>query len=288
VAPSRVALSEAAERLGVHYTTVYRYVRTGRLAAERHGARWSVSLVDLNSMVLSNPRTARSGTTLHRRTRLRDRLTQGDGAGAWSVIEEALTSGSEPTFICSELLLPSMKIIGDEWEAGTRSIAEEHRASEITSRLIGRLGPRFARRGPSRGTVVLGLAPGELHSLGAAVLSDFLRRAGYEPINLGANTPAASFVEMAHGADRLIAVLVGATTSGRDDAIGDVVGALRRARLSTPILVGGRAVHDDEHAMSLGADGWSGHHALDAVARVELLGDDKEQRVVSRRTKSRK
>ena len=32
-----ITLHEAAARLGVHYMTAYRYVRTGRLPAERDG-----------------------------------------------------------------------------------------------------------------------------------------------------------------------------------------------------------------------------------------------------------
>ena len=38
----RVTLHEAAKRLGVHYMTAYRYVRTGRLPAERDGAHWLI------------------------------------------------------------------------------------------------------------------------------------------------------------------------------------------------------------------------------------------------------
>jgi excisionase family DNA binding protein len=44
----RVGLGEAADILGVHYMTVYRYVRTGRLAAKRESARWSVAVDDLH------------------------------------------------------------------------------------------------------------------------------------------------------------------------------------------------------------------------------------------------
>jgi excisionase family DNA binding protein len=37
-----LGLREAADRLGVHYMTAYRYVRTGRLPATRIGAQWWV------------------------------------------------------------------------------------------------------------------------------------------------------------------------------------------------------------------------------------------------------
>ena len=37
-----LGLQEVADRLGVHYMTAYRYVRTGRLPATRIGAQWWV------------------------------------------------------------------------------------------------------------------------------------------------------------------------------------------------------------------------------------------------------
>jgi hypothetical protein len=76
---------------------------------------------------------------------------------------------------------------------------------------------------------------------------------------------------MASSADRVLAVMVGATTSGSDKVLLEVVGALRTARIDAPILVGGRGVADEAHAQALGADGWSGHSALDALGRLHDL-----------------
>ena len=57
----RVTLHEAAERLGVHYMTAYRYVRTGRLPAERDGAHgWSTR--SSSNASPPNRRLARAGT----------------------------------------------------------------------------------------------------------------------------------------------------------------------------------------------------------------------------------
>ncbi|HLU43332.1 MAG TPA: helix-turn-helix domain-containing protein, partial [Microthrixaceae bacterium] len=40
-------LKQVAQRLGVHYMTAYRYVRTGRLPARREGNVWLVEGADL-------------------------------------------------------------------------------------------------------------------------------------------------------------------------------------------------------------------------------------------------
>ena len=141
--------------------------------------------------------------------------------------------------------------------------------ARLLARIIGRLGPRFARRGRTRGTVVLGAPPGEQHGLPGAILADLLRIAGFEPIDLGANTPALSFAQTALGADRVVAVLIGATTQGREAAVRKVVLTLRKAKVAAPVLLGGPAIVDADHARKLGADGFSGHDAIAAVAAVE-------------------
>ena len=268
----QIGLREAAERLGVHYMTVYRYVRTGRLPAVRDGATWVVDAADLDEVRSTSrgPVTARRRQS-ERPARLANRMTAGDEAGAWAVVESALASGAEIAAVYSELLVPALRSIGDGWERGELSIAAEHRASVVASRLVARLGARFARRGRSRGSVVLGAPTGELHALPGAMLANLLRAAGFEPLDLGANTPAESFVETALGADRVVAVLIGATDARSVGALGDVVRSLRDGNVAAPVLVGGGAIRDAVAARALGADGWTGRGIVDALAAVEAV-----------------
>lgn len=272
---TRVSLREAAERLGVHYMTAYRYVRTGRLRATLEGASWTVDPADLAAFEKGRLPLPRPGGARRRRSarpgRLAQRMAAGDEGGSWVIIEEALASDTGPGEIYTELLVPALRHIGDAWADGTMTVADEHRASAVGLRLIGRLGPRFTRRGRTRGGVLLGGAPGELHGLPSAILADLLRLAGFGAVDLGPNTPPESFAATAVETPRLLAVLVGATTSGQDAAVRSVVRALRRADIDAPILLGGRAIRDLEHARRLGADGWSGADAAAAVARVEAL-----------------
>ena len=46
-----VTLAQAAEHLNVHYMTAYRYVRTGRMIAEKRGGQWWVQPADLAAVV---------------------------------------------------------------------------------------------------------------------------------------------------------------------------------------------------------------------------------------------
>lgn len=267
----RIGLKEVAERQGLHYMTVYRHVRTGQLPAILEGTKWSVNVADLPTATRTPTNSKnRRRTHVDRAARLKDRMVVGDRTGSWAVVEGALSSGMEPSSILVELLVPALERIGDDWSSGELSVADEHRASVVAMRIMGRLGPRFARRGRSRGSVILGAPPGEQHGLPVLILSDLIRNARFEPIDLGANTPSQSFVETALNSNRLVAILIGATTSGRDSSVREVIRALKKADISVPIMVGGRAIVDGEHARRLGA-GWSGRHGIDAVRAIEEL-----------------
>ena len=157
-APAMLTLRECADRLGVHYMTAYKYVRMGRLPAVKVGSEWRVLESDLAAFLGADP--VASGPSPWA-DRLAGRLLVGDQAGAWSVLEAAMSSGLDPGDVYLEVLAPALRAIGDGWRAGIVSIAAEHRASAVADGLIGRLGPRFTRRGRKRGRVLIGSPPGE-------------------------------------------------------------------------------------------------------------------------------
>ena len=170
-----------------------------------------------------------------RPARLVDRLVAGDEAGAWKVVEGALSSGSDPANIYSDLLVPALRLIGDGWEAGDLSVADEHRASAVAapassvdSALDSLAGGEHGARWYS------GPLPESSTACPGPSWPTSCRVAGFEPLDLGANTPAVSFAETALDADRLVAVLIGATTLWRDAAVRKVVLTLRRAGHGTP------------------------------------------------------
>lgn len=254
-----ISLAEAAERLGVHYMTAYRYVRTGRLPARKQGAEWRVDPDDLAAMQADVGGRAAPGAGGGRRRRhdyhlrLRDRLLDGDEAGAWSIVESALAAGHGPDEVYLDLLSPALREIGDGWAAGEVSVAQEHRASVVTHRIIGRLGPRFTRRGRKRGTIVLGAAPGDRHGVPSALAADLLRSRSFDVVDLGADTPAASFVDAASRVDRLVGVGISVTGSAETAGVPEVVAALKDS-LGCPVVLGGSGLAGSEEGRALGAD----------------------------------
>ena len=272
-----LSIEEAADRLGVHYMTIYRYVRIGRLPAERRQGRWQIRAADLERVPVPASRGGRSAEPPASRRRgtdtwarasrsLRDRLLAGDASGSWTVIESALMAGT-PGDVHLRLLAPCLEQIGDEWKRGRITVADEHRATAVALGIVGRLGPLFARRGRRRpGAVLLAGAEGDPHVIPLAMVADHLRAEGFDVIHLGANVPVHTLVTMASAAD-LAAVGISASTEAGLRNADRAVRQLHRRLPGVPVMVGGPAVRNEKVARETGADGW----AADAADAVELF-----------------
>ncbi len=273
VSESHHSLHDVAEMLGVHYMTAYRYVRHGQLQAEKVDGEWRVSAQDLDAFRSGDRsgagrgRPGRARRTAPWAERMEARLIAGDGVGAWGIIEGAMAAGATVDVVYTEVISPAMVSIGDRWAAGELDIAAEHRASAVVQRLIGRLGPMLARRGRSRGVVVVGSPPGERHSIVVSMLADLLRAAGWEVSDLGADVPGASFVTASEESDP-VAVIISVTDPACVPAAHEACMTIREYRPNTVVIAGGRAVEDDAAAEAIGAD----HHPVDIDALVDLLG----------------
>jgi excisionase family DNA binding protein len=270
-----LTLEEAAQELGVHYMTVYRYVRTGKLPGWKVGNEWRVDPGDVGLLASGEapgsarrPAGRRTGEQARRvADRLAQRLVAGDEAGAWKILDDALASGHEPEAVVDSLVAPALRLIGDRWSEGELDVGGEHVASAVCLRILGRLGPRFARRGRTRGTVILAAPPGDAHGLPTALVADLLRGRGFGVLDLGANTPAPSLGAAAAGADRLITVGICATSRRNEAGLRAAIRAVHEAAPATPVVVGGLAVGSETSARRLGADGWTDSSAgfLDRV-----------------------
>lgn len=274
-----ISLTEAAQELGVHYMTAYRYVRQGMLNAVKVGGVWRVERAELTRFIQSHNGDGghpegNSGETGNGRrgapwaNRLEQRLVAGDHNGAWSVIESAINSGTSVSDVYLKMLTPALSSIGEKWHNGEIDIFVEHRATTIATRLIGQLGARCMRRGRPKGTVLLGAPASEEHAVPLLILSDLVRLAGWDVCDLGANTPAESFVAAVKDTDGLCAVGLSVFTAAARTAAAETVATLRPViGRKVPIVIGGGAVAGREDARSLGADDW----AADAPGFVELL-----------------
>ena len=276
-----LSLNEVAKRLNVHYMTVYRYVRSGRLAARQQDGEWQVLTSDVRAFAATRTAAKRSpGSKRVVRAKRGARaaadwagrfeacLLAGDEVGAEQLLDDALNSGHDLFSLYLDVVSPALVAIGASWAGGNLHIHEEHRASTIVARLFARVSARFAHRGPSRGTIVIGGPSGERHGLALTMVADLLRSRGWNVSDIGPDMPAESFATAVQNIDQLRAVCVGVTLRESLPAAKSVIAAVNRVVPNdVTIYVGGAAVTSDADARQLGADTW----AKDPRTLVALL-----------------
>ena len=140
---------------------------------------------------------------------LRDELGQTlegfNEATAHRVLDSAISSFSVDAVI-SELLIPYLHELGDRWERGEITVAQEHFASNlIRGRLLTLARSWDAGYGPR---ALLACPEGELHDLGLVLFGVALGKRGWRVTFLGANTPLSTLALTAHQIDPAAVVLV--------------------------------------------------------------------------------
>jgi len=226
---SDVDLATAAEMLGVHYQTAYRWVRSGALPAMLVRGRYRVGSEEVEAMARRRDRPVRPralrprGGYGGRRNQMFEHLLAGDDADARKMIAQLLDEGVGLTEATQEVLVPALWRIGEEWHEGRIGIWTEHRASATVERILGEHHP--APRGRRRGTAVVAALAGDRHSLPTLMAAIALREDNWRVQHLGADVPADELVDFCEreGAD-LAAITVTGSGGGRARR---VAGALR-------------------------------------------------------------
>ena len=136
--------------------------------------------------------------------------------------------------VLRDALLPYLHELGDRWERGEASVAQEHFASSvIRGRLLGLARGWGSGSGP---LAVLACPPGEEHDLGLLVLGIVLRARGWRVAYLGPDTPMETLADAARrmGADW---VVVSAVSEARLQAAEEEIA---RLVLNVRVALGGR------------------------------------------------
>jgi excisionase family DNA binding protein len=192
-------LRTVAHELGVHYMTVYGWVRSGELPAVQRGRRYDVTPEELERFQEARRRPAapqrRHVTRWDRQVApLVGSLRDGDETGARHVVERLANEGVAAVAICEHLLAPALRRVGEEWAKGRLNVAEEHRAAAICARLLAPLAP--PRRGRPRGRVVVLTGPGDRHALPAVMATVALREARWHVDHVDVDVPTADLTDL--------------------------------------------------------------------------------------------
>ncbi len=204
-------LQDAADRLGVHYQTAYRWVREGRLTAMKIGSTYEVTEDELarflsrRTVPVAPPERVKVRNWEQHRENLYATLVDGNELEARNIVDRFHELNVPLIELCEELLSPALRQVGQAWHDNEVSIAEEHRATAIVERILARVSTN--PRGRPRGTAVVVAAPGDPHSLPAAMAAMVLRDDRWRVHHLGSNLPVHDLVEFSKKTQADIVVL---------------------------------------------------------------------------------
>lgn len=198
----------------------------------------------------------------------------GDRQQAVQVALDLLAAGDRPETIITDLLVAAQARIGEGWQLGTWTVAQEHRASAIAEYALQAV-VDTAMRTPgavpegSAGQVIVACSEGEWHVLPGRMASEILRLRGCEVSFIGPSIPADVLVEM-FDFDPPSAVAV--TCSMPLSLVGawSTISALRQ--LGVTVICGGRGFGiDGVWAPAVGADVWAATFEEGADALMAAL-----------------
>lgn len=223
--------ADAARTAGVGTSTIKRWADEGRLACRKTaGGHRRYRRRDLDEiMTLENDEMADDWAAEFVRASAAELeaelLLAHARAGSWHAVALQLASG--------------LAVLGQRWQAGELSIADEHRATERLHRTLANLCERILT--PGRALAVVVNAPEDSHTLGLSLVELCLREAGFDVIWLGARTPVEAVVQLL-SEEQVDLLAVSASSVSRDEGLlGDFATQLSAAcaKHETELVLGG-------------------------------------------------
>jgi len=186
---------------------------------------------------------------------------------AVELTKKALDEGKKAEDIMNSSLVLAMDIVGEQYDKGEKYVPEMLLSAKAMKAAMGLLRPLLVESGVEmKGKVAIGTVEGDLHDIGQNLVSMMLEGAGFEVINLGAETPADTFVQsVKENKPDIVGMSALLTTTMLH--MPEVINALKEAGLRDQVKVMiGVAPVTQQYADEIGADGY----APDAASAVKL------------------
>jgi MerR family transcriptional regulator, light-induced transcriptional regulator len=170
----------------------------------------------------------------------REAVLSGNADSASQVIDQGLSSGIIPSKLYLDVLMPVQIELGALWHKGEITIPQEHIATQITLRQMGRLKALLKTRLKLGLKAVVCSVEGDQHFIGAQAVADFLAVDGWEVDFLGADIPTDHLVPFtkARGAHL---VCVSCSLTPLIPVATKLVQELRKITPAPKIMIGGSA-----------------------------------------------
>jgi methanogenic corrinoid protein MtbC1 len=140
--------------------------------------------------------------------------------------------------LLAEVVVPYLQELGDRWQRGDASVAQEHFASSVLrGRLLGLARGWGLGLGP---VAVLACLPGEQHDLGLIAFGLALRSRGWRIIYLGPDSPIDTVADVSRRLEPSLVVLNAVSR----ERVRPVLPQLRALARRHPVALGGAAAED--------------------------------------------
>jgi MerR family transcriptional regulator, light-induced transcriptional regulator len=188
-----------------------RVQRMQRLVSEGLAAAQAAHLV-LSDDEPAPPTASPSATTLEEAAAdLSTSLDRLDEQAANTALDRLFAAYTVET-VLREVVLPYLHRLGERWETGEISVAQEHFASNlIRGRLLGLAQGWGQGQGPA---AILACVPGEHHELGLLAFGVALRRRGWRITYLGTDSPIDAVADLSRSLGPAVVVLLSINAQG--------------------------------------------------------------------------
>jgi DNA-binding transcriptional MerR regulator len=237
-----------------------------RIRLMQHHLARGLAAAEAAALASDQPPAASAGETSlgDARDELADALAAFDESRAHALLDGLLATATIDTLL-GTVVIPYLHDLGERWERGETSVAQEHFASALLrGRLLGLARDWGRGFGPR---AVLACAPGEQHDLGLIAFGLALRARGWRVVYLGPDTPLTSVADAARASGAAF-VVVSAVTPERFRAHLD---GLRDLARSQRLCLGGAGAEEAVAALGIAAEVLRGDPVQEAERLTSLV-----------------
>jgi methylmalonyl-CoA mutase cobalamin-binding domain/chain len=200
-------------------------------------------------------------------------IRAGDEGQAAELAARALAQEADPLDILQQVIVPTLKDIGDQFGRLEIFLPEMMLAAEAAKAIIAELDPVLKAKNESsasQGRVVIGTVAGDVHDIGKNMVATMLEVNGFEVIDLGTEVSVETFLSTARSREADIIAMSSLLTTSLP-YMKDVLTMLQETgeKSKYKVMVGGGPL-TGEWARENGADGY-GKDAAEAVTLARQI-----------------
>jgi len=198
---------------------------------------------------------------------IREAVLKGDRSHIEEIINEALLTGLDAYYITNELLIPSIREVGDLYNKKIYFMPQLIMSAETVKKAFEILDPLLEKRESvtKKKTILIATVKGDIHDIGKNIVALVLKNHGYNVIDLGKDVSPEQIFNAARK-HAPFAIGLSALMTTTMPAMRDTIDFFKRKGITDIKFILGGAVVDEEFANSLGA-----LYAKDAIHAVKVL-----------------